>query len=759
MVQSSGPIKSMLSAFKRGSNSSKTPGKLAATGSGDSIASSGLGRRLFSFSPAKPPNSSRKLRPPVSDEPADLIPVGIQPIAAASTTPGLGSLSEDASIKVVVRIRPRNDREASLGGAICVQPLNASSLRLGPPAEPHSFSFDHVAQEAASQEDVFNVAGRPVVDSCLQGFNGCLLAYGQTGSGKTYSMLGPCDDTVVAHDHRRGLIQRIFEHLFATLAQQADPSTQTSVTCSFLEIYNETISDLLCPGPSALALREDARRGIFVEGLTEEKVASGEPTCASLPLASLPRNHAKREIVPHNWLNGGILITFSLWYAVEDVVGLLQEGVLNRRVGETQMNERSSRSHSVFTAVVERRTPGVNGGAAKILRSRLHLVDLAGSERQKTSGAAGERLKEASSINKSLSTLGLVIMSLVDQQQGRQRHVPYRDSKLTFLLQDSLGGNAKTVLVAAISPAAVNAAETLSTLRFADGAKRIKNKATVNEDSEGDVEALRCEIRKLKEELTLARQSQAQPVTPVRGPSRLGNSPMQAAVPMSTGAHAAGGEGARRALMGALRREEAAAAEVAALQEQMEGMRALVAAKDSDLKRTQMMLKLKESRLAQGNRGPGAESEVVAALQQEIDLLKAKVEAHPEVKRFALENLHLSQEVARLQGVVDRNELSALSADVTALRREILGMAEAVEAAQESAELASAEAHTARSVREALEGQLREAQAALAGREAVEGLQEQMEALKAEADELRLAVMAAETFKADAARMTTHAAE
>jgi kinesin family protein 15 len=428
------------------------------------------------------------------------------------------------------------------------------------------------------------------------------------------------------------------------------------------------------------------------------------------------------------------------------------------------MNERSSRSHSVFTATVERRTPGVDGAPDTVLRSRLHLVDLAGSERQKTTGAAGDRLKEASGINKSLSTLGLVIMSLVDQQQGRQRHIPYRDSKLTTLLRDSLGGNAKTVMVACISPAAINSAETLSTLRFADGAKRIKNKAVVNEDAEGDAESLRREVRRLKEELALmglrngggptARGEEADPVTPLRGMSAVGG--VDNLPPMTTGGHAAGGEGVRRALVGALRREEAAAVQVSTLQEELEGMRALVAARDADLQRTQMMLKLKESRLS---RAAPSTDEVVAALSSEIELLKTKLDSHPEVKRFAVENLHLSHEVARLQSALDRQELAALGADVASLRREILGLTETTEVAEEECARARGEAEAARAALENESHALKEAQTKLKeGQEVAPVLQQRVTDLELENDELRLDAVNTKALKEEAERLCTHAA-
>lgn len=497
-----------------------------------------------------------------------------------------------------------------------------------------------------------------------------------------------------------------------------------------MEIYNETISDLLSPGATAgLPLREDSRRngGVFVEGLSEESVLE-----------------------------------------VADVGYLLERGVANRRVGETLMNERSSRSHSVLTATVERRTPGVDGAPDTVLRSRLHLVDLAGSERQKSTGAAGDRLKEASGINKSLSTLGLVIMSLVDQQQGRQRHIPYRDSKLTTLLRDSLGGNAKTVMVACISPAAINSAETLSTLRFADGAKRIKNKAVVNEDAQGDAESLRREVRRLKDELALIASrsrganlthpknngEETDPITP-RMPA-VGDGGVANLPPMTTGGGGGNGEGVRRALVGALRREEAAAVQVSTLQEELEGMRALVTARDADLQRSQMMLKLKESRLA---RAAPSNDELVGALNSEIGLLKAKLDSHPEVKRFAVENLHLSHEVARLQSALDRQELAALGADVASLRHEILGLTETTELAEEECARARAEAEAAKAALENESHALKEAQLKFKeGQEVAPALQQRVADLELVNDELRLEAVETKNMKEEAERLCTHAA-
>lgn len=580
-----------------------------------------------------------------------------------------GSIRMDASdnIRVVVRLRPRSEREGGMaGGSLVVQPQGSTAVQVASQPEPHSFSFDYVAGDAASQDTIFRVAGEPIVDNCLRGYNGCIFAYGQTGSGKTYTMLGrdeaagtgASSSGAAAHrDENRGLIQRVFEHLFARITKGGG---KYLLECSFLELYNETITDLLDPSRTNLHVRENLE-GPYVSNLTAHEV-----------------------------------------YRVEDVVALLHTGQANRRVGETNMNERSSRSHSVFTCKLESKTVDAYG-TSHIRSSRLHLVDLAGSERQKASGAQGERLKEATAINKSLSALGNVIMSLVDQQHGRTRHIPYRDSRLTYLLQDSLGGNAKTCLVATVSPAAMNVAETLSTLRFADQAKRIKNQAVVNEDTDGDKAALKREIKRLQDELLATRrmQQQQRPLavaelssgTPARLQATADS--LLAALPSTEQE----GVGRRQALMGALRREDLAVKDVARLQAELEGMKGLLKAKESDLQRMQMMLKLKESRLARMQGGASAADvpTEVAELQREVELLRGKVEAHPEVKRFAVENLHLSEELKKFESMVKRAELAALAADVGALRSEMLRLEDELLRCQEEATAAREAAATARS--------------------------------------------------------------
>ncbi|KAL4447507.1 hypothetical protein ABPG75_004726 [Micractinium tetrahymenae] len=400
-------------------------------------------------------------------------------VAAADADAAVaGGDGADSNIRVVLRVRPPIKRELAKGDGTCVQVLGSQAVRVAPqlssaaaaPAaggtEPHMFSFDHVAGESADQECIFQEAGSLIVDNCLAGYNGCIFAYGQTGSGKTFTMMGTEEGGGAGGraDASRGLIQRVFEDLFGRLAKGR--GAKYVLECSFLEIYNETINDLIEPSRSNLQVRESAE-GPFVPGLSI---------------------HAVQR--------------------VEDVVALLRTGQANRRVAETNTNERSSRSHSVFTCWLQSKTVDASGSPTT-RRARLHLVDLAGSERQKASGAQGERLKEATAINSSLSVLGNVIMRLADRQQGRARHIPYRDSRLTYLLQDSLGGNSKTCLVANVSPAPVNLGETLSTLRFADQAKRIRSQAVLNEDTD-DRDALRREIKRLKGELSAARQQAGQ---------------------------------------------------------------------------------------------------------------------------------------------------------------------------------------------------------------------------------------------------------
>ncbi|KAL0025519.1 hypothetical protein WJX77_008758 [Trebouxia sp. C0004] len=381
------------------------------------------------------------------------------------------------NVKVITRIRPPSQMETDAGGEgaeRCVAQSGARGVAVSTQraAQPYEFAYDHVSGELGSQDDLFMLAGHPIVENFLAGYNSSIFAYGQTGAGKTYTMIGQ-----LGRSDQRGLAPRVFEYIFKRISEEEDnggrDQVQYSVKCSFLEIYNETITDLLKPSSGNLNLREDMKRGCYVDNLTEQVVLN-----------------------------------------VEDALNVMRKGTENRRIGETNMNRESSRSHSVFTCIMESSTKGAEDGCNRVKFSRLNLVDLAGSERNKLSGATGEHFKEACSINKSLTCLGRVIMELVEaQRQGRRHiHIPYRDSRLTFLLQDSLGGNAKTMIIANVSPCRMCAQETLSTLQFASRAKHIRNKAVINQDTNGDVAMLQREVMRLRRELNLVRDECTEPV-------------------------------------------------------------------------------------------------------------------------------------------------------------------------------------------------------------------------------------------------------
>ncbi|KAK9932899.1 hypothetical protein M0R45_020120 [Rubus argutus] len=349
--------------------------------------------------------------------------------------------TSDSGVQVIVRMRPpRKDKDE---GEMLVQKTSSDSLSIN----GQTFTFDSVADTDASQLDIFQLVGVPLVENCMAGFNSSVFAYGQTGSGKTYTMWGPANallDENLSSD-QQGLTPRVLERLFARINEEqmkhADKQLKYQCQCSFLEIYNEQITDLLDPNQKSLQIREDVKSALI-------------------------------------------------------------KGLSNRRTGSTSINAESSRSHTVFTCVVESRYKSVADGISSFKSSRINLVDLAGSERQKLTGAAGERLKEAGNINRSLSQLGNLINILAEiSQTGKQRHIPYRDSRLTFLLQESLGGNAKLAMVCAVSPTQSCKSETFSTLRFAQRAKAIKNKAVVNEVMQDDVNHLREVIRQLRDEL------------------------------------------------------------------------------------------------------------------------------------------------------------------------------------------------------------------------------------------------------------------
>jgi len=358
------------------------------------------------------------------------------PSATSTTsTTSLGKAME--SVKVVVRCRPLNAKEVDQGHETCVQMYPDKGLieirnpSLGPTDPIKTFTFDAVYDCNSKQLDLYAETFAPLVDSVLDGFNGTIFAYGQTGTGKTYTMEG-------LHDipEQRGVIPNSFEHIFSHIAKSGNQ--QYLVRASYLEIYMEDVKDLLSKDQSkSLDLKESPDTGVYVKDLS----------------------------------------TF-VCKSISEIEHVMSVGNQNRSVGRTEMNEHSSRSHAIFIITIECSEEDAEGDA-HIRVGKLNLVDLAGSERQAKTGAVGDRLKEATKINLSLSALGNVISSLVD---GKSVHVPYRDSKLTRLLQDSLGGNARTIMVANLGPANYNYDETITTLRYANRAKNIKNKPRINED-------------------------------------------------------------------------------------------------------------------------------------------------------------------------------------------------------------------------------------------------------------------------------------
>eukprot|EP01083_Nonionella_stella_P150579 479905_1 len=328
------------------------------------------------------------------------------------------------SIRVCARFRPFNKLEKSKGSGQCMEISDdAESVSL---KDGRKFNFDRVFDIDSDQATVFDYTARPLVESVLDGYNCTVFAYGQTGSGKTYSMSGDLGTAEL-----RGIVPRIVEMIFSGIAQ-ADEHMEFTVKVSYVEIYLEKLRDLLRPSSKNLRIREK-KTGIYIEGVQEVYVGSEE-----------------------------------------EVLDLMERGSASRAIASTKMNLESSRSHSVFMLTVSQ----MDARTSSKKSAKLMLVDLAGSEKIRKTEAKGQTLEEAKMINQSLSALGNVINALSERRQ----HVPYRNSKLTRLLSDSIGGNSKTTLVVTCSPSNFNAEETLGTLRFGQRAKTIKNKPVVNQE-------------------------------------------------------------------------------------------------------------------------------------------------------------------------------------------------------------------------------------------------------------------------------------
>lgn len=365
--------------------------------------------------------------------------------------------AKSESVKVVVRCRPLSEQEIADGHERIVDlypdtgVVTIRNLKAGDADSVKQYTFDAVYDCNSKQMDLYDETFRPLVDSVLLGFNGTIFAYGQTGTGKTYTMEG-----IPNSPECRGVIPNSFEHIFSHIARSHNQ--QYLVRASYLEIYQEEIRDLISKDQSKrLELKERPDTGVYVKDLSSF-------VCKS----------------------------------IKEIEHVMAVGNQNRSVGATNMNLHSSRSHAIFIITVEHSDLGPDG-KHHIRVGKLNLVDLAGSERQAKTGTSGDRQKEAIKINLSLSALGNVISALVD---GKSSHVPYRDSKLTRLLQDSLGGNAKTIMVANIGPASYNYEETLTTLRYANRAKNIRNRPRVNEDpKDALLREFQQEISRLKAQL------------------------------------------------------------------------------------------------------------------------------------------------------------------------------------------------------------------------------------------------------------------
>ncbi|XP_010514752.1 PREDICTED: kinesin-like protein KIN-12E [Camelina sativa] len=558
---------------------------------------------------------------------------------------------KDHNVQVIIRTRPLSSSEISTqGNNKCVRQDNGQAITwIGNPES--RFTFDLVADENVTQEQMFQVAGVPMVENVVGGYNSCMFAYGQTGSGKTHTMLGDIEGGTRRHSVKCGITPRVFEYLFSRIQKEKEVRKEEKLhftcRCSFLEIYNEQILDLLDPSSCNLQLREDHKKGIHVENLKEIEVSSAR-----------------------------------------DVIQQLMQGAANRKVAATNMNRASSRSHSVFTCIIE--SKWVSQGVTHHRFARLNLVDLAGSERQKSSGAEGERLKEATNINKSLSTLGLVIMNLVSVSNGKSVHVPYRDSKLTFLLQDSLGGNSKTIIIANISPSSSCSLETLSTLKFAQRAKLIKNNAIVNEDASGDVIAMRLQIQQLKKEVSRLRgmvnggvDNQDMDTVSMGCPA----SPMSlkwdgfngSFTPLTTHKRMSKVKDYEVALVGAFRREREKDASLQALSAENEASMKLEKKREDEIRGLKMMLKLRDSAIKSLQGLASGKISVEAHLQKEkgdlmkeIEVLRAQVDRNQEVTKFATENLRLKEEIRRLKSQCEEGERDILNQQIQALQAKLL---------------------------------------------------------------------------------------
>ncbi|KAL8165523.1 UNVERIFIED_CONTAM: Kinesin-like protein KIF15-A, partial [Gekko kuhli] len=531
------------------------------------------------------------------------------------------SSTDGDAIKVYVRVRPPPEGTVHVDGdqGLCLSVLSSSTIRLHSKPEPKIFTFDHVADVDTTQESVFSSVARNIVESCMNGYNGTIFAYGQTGSGKTFTMMGPPDSDNFTHN-LRGVIPRSFEYLFFLIDREkemAGTGKNFLCKCSFIEIYNEQIFDLLDSASSGLLLREHITKGVFVDGAVEQVLTSAA-----------------------------------------EAYQVLTTGWRNRRVASTSMNRESSRSHAVFSITVE--SVEKSNEIVNIRSSQLNLVDLAGSERQRDTHAEGVRLKEAGNINRSLSCLGKVITALVDVGNGKQRHISYRDSKLTFLLRDSLGGNAKTCIIANVHPGSRCFGETLSTLNFAQRAKLIKNKAVINEDTQGNVKQLQSELKKLKEQLALLTSEK---------------SLHDVSLSIATITHDVGNMDYMNSFLEAMLFLEKSENERKVLLDKVAQLEDLCVRKEKFIQSNKMIIKFREDHItrleklhkeAYGSFLPHEQEVIFRELKEELKTLREQVEHHPRVAKYAMENHSLREENKRLRSLQSVKRVQEMDAQAMA---------------------------------------------------------------------------------------------
>ena len=379
--------------------------------------------------------------------------------------------NDEENITCYVRCRPLNSRELEIN-ANCIE-ISKDKTSITLKNNEHNYIYDKIFPAETDQETIFKEIGLPLLKKFLSGYNSTIFAYGQTGTGKTHTIIGPLESLFDDKNENFGLIPNILNFLFGQKeeakkiiiesSKEKVKKVEYNLSCSCIEIYNEQLIDLLNnnsqfdKADEILKIREDPKKGMYIENLTELEIDSAKK--------------AKE---------------------------LLISGFKNRHVASTSMNRESSRSHLIYTLFLSTEFE-IGEGVIVMRSSRMHLVDLAGSERQKYTNTQGQRIKEAGNINKSLSILGNVINAVIEFNEGKTKFVPFRDSKLTYYLKDSIGGNSKTVIIGNISQSYIQISETQSTLNFIQRAKMIKNKAKIIENVNDIVKMLQNEIKALKQ--------------------------------------------------------------------------------------------------------------------------------------------------------------------------------------------------------------------------------------------------------------------